>query len=132
MATVLALQQTDTITAIIAQMGVTYDSHLHILGSLMCFYYISLLFFWIMRLSTVTEAHGISDSPAAETAECGFTANSALDPLTGVSSWLVIMVAFELELLFVIFLVTSDALWHLSETVLIAFALLDVCVLNLI
>lgn len=110
----------------------TYDGHLHILASFLFFYYASILLFWIARISSVTDTQGLSSSAAAETAECGFTPTSALDVLSGVTTWLIIMVAFELELLFVIFLMTSESIWWVSEWILLTFAMLDVMILNFI
>jgi len=74
----------------------------------------------------------MSESAAGETAECGFTPTSPLDVLSGVTTWLIIMVAFELELLFVIFLMISESIWLVAEWVLFTFAVLDVMIINFI
>lgn len=116
----------------ISSIDETYDGHLHILGSFLFFYYAAVLFFWILRLSAVVDTQGLSASTAGETAECGFTPTSPLDVLSGVTTWLIIMVAFELELLFVVFLMTSDSIWWVAEWVLLTFAMLDVMILNFI
>lgn len=80
----------------------------------------------------MTETHSLSASSAGETAECGFTPTSPLDALSGVTTWLIIMVAFELELLFVIFLMISESIWLVAEWVLFTFAVLDVMIINFI